>query len=198
MADVSDTISSSIAKFDLAHPDLLTPEGNHKLNDRWVLWAHDEGKGWSAQDYTKMAVIATVEDFWNVFNGLPSLNYKDMWFLMREGIPPLWEDPINLEGGSFKFRVAGSAVDNTWLTLALHLVTENMCLNVMDAQTISGMGLSPKKNNFATISVWNLDSSNTAHSQFPKNIDGIDFAMSRYDTHRKLAHKYTQRYNECP
>ena len=179
-----------IEAFDAEHPDFLNPDGTHKLNCNWVLWSHDDGKGWSLRDYTRHCLITTVEEFWETFNGLSSLNNKDMWFLMREGIPPIWEDPINLQGGSFKNRVGGAAVDNTWLTLALHLVTENMCLDVNDAQTISGIGLSPKKNNFATVSVWNMDSTRTERSQFPKNIDGIDFAMSRYDTHLSLANNY--------
>ncbi len=181
---MTDEKQDFVLQFNKDYPELLNKDGSHKLNDRWVLWSHSPDKGWKLDDYTKHCVMCTVEEFWNVYNGLPSLNNKDMWFLMREGIPPLWEDPINLEGGSFKFRVEGNSVDNTWLTLSIHLVTENMCLCPTDAGTISGIGLSPKQKNFATISVWNLDSTNTKHAQFPKNIAGIDFRMSRYETHK--------------
>lgn len=179
------TSSSDIAQFDKDYPHFLNPDGSHKLSGRWVLWSHDHDKrGWKLGDYTKHVTMSTTEEFWQVYNGLMPLNNKDMWFLMREGIPPLWEHAINAEGGSFKFRVDGSSVDNTWLTLSLFLISENMCLRPEDASLISGLSISPKANGFATISVWNLDSAVTRADQFPKNISGIDFNMSRYDPHK--------------
>jgi hypothetical protein len=178
-----------VSKLDLEHPEYIDARGQHMLNSGWCLWSHAwDCHGWALEDYRKHATIYTVEQFWEVFNGLPSLNNRDMWFFMREGIPPRWEDPKNLQGGSFKFRVSGQDIDNTWLTLSLHLITETMCLSRHDANLISGISLSPKKNNFATLSVWNLDCTHTEHAIFPSNIEGIDFQMSRYEPHleRKL------------
>ena len=174
-----------VKTFDSENPEFVNPDGTHKLSCNWVLWSHaHDVRGYKLEDYEKHCVIRTVEDFWNVFNGLPSLINKDMWFLMREGIPPRWEDPINAEGGSFKFRVPGNKIDNAWLTLALRLVTENMCLDPDDANLISGIAVSPKKHNFCTLSVWNLDCRRTEYSKFPRNIEGIDFTMSLYQAHK--------------
>lgn len=170
--------------FDKEHPTLVNPDGTHKLADRWVLWSHShDNQGWRAQDYRKHCTISTVEGFWNIWNGLPSMINRDMWFLMRDGIPPMWEDVVNKQGGAFKFRVAGCDVDNTWLTLALHLVTENMCLSRDDAELISGITISPKKGAYCTISVWNLDSTRTERAIFPTNINGINFESSLYEPH---------------
>lgn len=175
----------SIEEFDREHPDLLDEKGHHKLEDTWVIWSHDaDNRSWALSAYRKHCEFSTLEEFWDIYNGLPSLNNRDMWFLMRKGIPPLWEDPINQQGGSFKFRVPGEEVDNTWLTLTLHAISENMCMKKSDAQLISGISLSPKNRNFCTISVWNLDSKHTAHAIFPRNIPGINFGeMSRYQAH---------------
>jgi len=173
-----------VKQFDSEHPELVNANGTHKLSDRWVLWSHaHDNKGWKLEDYRKHAIISTVEEFWEIFNGMPSLINGDWWFIMREGIPPLWEAPVNKEGGSFKFRVPGNNADNTWLTLAIHLVTENMCMEPRDAQLISGISFSPKRGNYATISVWNLDRMHTAYAIFPSNINGVDFNMSRYEAH---------------
>ena len=173
-----------VADFDKQHPELVNPDGTHRLADQFVLWSHaHDNPGWRLSDYREHCTISTVEEFWTIFNGLPSLINRDMWFLMRKGIPPLWEAPINSEGGSFKFRVPGNLADNTWLTLAIHLVTENMCMEARDAQLISGISFSPKRGNFCTISVWNLDRHHTAHACFPSNINGVDFNMSRYEAH---------------
>jgi hypothetical protein len=174
-----------VLKLDQEKPMFLDPTGNHVLNSPWVLWSHDhKSQKWGVNDYRKHAVIRTMEDFWSIYNGLPSLLNKDMWFLMREGIPPLWEHPINQEGGSWQFRIDGVAADNTWLTLSIHLVTENICLKQEDANLICGISISPKEHNVSTISVWNLSSSKTSHTMFPSNIDGVDFTQSRYKPHR--------------
>jgi len=176
--------ASFLKEFNLEHPELVNTDGTHKLADRWVLWSHaHDDRGWKLADYRKHCVISTVEEFWEVFNGKPSLINRDMWFMMREGIPPLWEAQVNREGGSFKFRVPGNNADNTWLTLAIHMVTENMCMKPSDAQLICGISLSPKRGNFCTVSVWNLDSQHTQHAIFPSNINDVDFNMSRYDPH---------------
>lgn len=173
-----------VNEFDREHPELLNPDGTHKLADKWVLWSHaHDDKGWKLENYRKHCTISTVEGFWEIFNGLPSLINRDMWFLMREGIPPQWEASVNKEGGSFKFRVPGNNSDNTWLTLALHAVTENMCLEIHDAQLISGISYSPKRGNYCTLSVWNLDRRHTEWAIFPANIKGVDFNMSRYESH---------------
>lgn len=177
--------SEIVAKLDHDNPKCINKDGNHKLNAPWVLWSHDHlCPNWGVKDYRRHCVIETVEDFWNVYNGMPSLLNKDMWFLMRKDIPPLWEHPINQEGGSWQFRIEGSAADNTWLTLSIHLITDNICLKYEDARSICGISLSPKEHNVSTISVWNLSSSKTSHTMFPSNIEGVDFVRSRYKPHR--------------
>jgi hypothetical protein len=180
------TTQSYVSKFDKEHPEMLNPDSSHKLAGAWTIWSHEAhhiNPNWNLQGYREHCTITTVEEFWNIFNGMPSLINEDMWFLMRKGIPPRWEDPVNKEGGSFKFRVPGDKADNIWLTFAINLVTENMCMQQQDATLISGISFSPKRGNFCTISVWNLDRHHTAHAIFPQNIKGINFEMSRYEAH---------------
>lgn len=175
-----------VTEFNREHPELVNEDGTHPLHTGWVLWSHlpsSKNNKWDLPSYRKHATLRTVEDFWNVYNGLPSLVNQDMWFLMREGIPPIWEHEINSEGGSFKFRVPGAKLDNIWLTLSRFLVTENMCIDPEDSLLISGISMSPKQNNFFTVNIWNMDSASTDCTQFPSNIDGIDFKMSRYHAH---------------
>lgn len=159
------------------------PAKEHKLNNSWVLWRHPaESRDWTITGYQKVAVVSTVEEFWKVYNSLPSLVH-DMWFLMREGIPPIWEHDINQEGGAFKFRVHRNDADNKWLTLSMYLVAEQMCRAPSDAELISGISLSPKKGGYVTISVWNLDRTRIGHAIFPTNIAGVDFKTSLYEPH---------------
>lgn len=181
-------MASFSQEFDKDHPELVDAHGRHVLGDKWVLWSHQpyqENDDWTLRGYTKHATISTVEEFWEIFNGFPSLVNKDMWFLMREGVPPIWEHDVNAQGGSFKFRVSGDRIDNVWMMLAMFLVTENMCLRAEDSVLISGISMSPKQHNFSTLNIWNLDSAATDCTQFPNNIEGIDFKMSRYHSHQR-------------
>lgn len=109
-----------------------------------------------------------------------------MWFFMREGIPPRWEDPVNQEGGAFKFRVHESKADNMWLTISLYLVSEKMCKDITDAMLICGVSISPKRHQNPTVSVWNLDKTQIERLEtkcFPSNIEGVDFKKSMYNAH---------------
>lgn len=177
-----------IEEFDKEHPEFLNTDGTHKLHSNWVLWTHEPANlcnKWGLESYHKHAVIKTAEQFWDIMNGFKSLVNPDMWFLMREGIPPIWEDKINEEGGSYKFKIPGDKVDNIWLNLAVHLVTENLCVNPEDSIFVSGIAVSPKQHQFSTVSIWNLDSASNDSSKFAANIPGINFRKVMYEPHKK-------------
>jgi translation initiation factor 4E len=178
---------SIIDLFNTVHPDYITSDGKHKLNDTWIIWRQKRtDEKWNPR---KIVEFDTVEDFWSVFNTLPTLT-EDMWFMLRRDIPPRWEDPINRDGGAFKWKIHEKEADNIWLILSVFLVSENMCSNPEDAQLISGVTISPKKrDSYTTISIWNLDATRIDHAVFPNNIPGVDFGKSRYQRHdqRKCA-----------
>ncbi len=168
------------------HPDFLTKDGKHKLNDTWILWHHPvNSRDWKLSGYEKVATITTIEEFWELYNDLPSLT-SSMWFFMRKDIPPRWEDPVNRNGGAFKFKVNESKADNMWLTLSLYLVVEKMCRDFKDSQVICGVTISPKKHGHPTVSVWNLDKNQIDRLTtecFPSNIEGVNFSRSMYHAH---------------
>src|SRR3989338_9415448 len=169
---------------------------NHYLNTAWTLWHHSsQSTDWSLNGYTKVATFYTIEQFWEIYNALPTITY-DMWFLMRGNTPamngrpayqqvvPLWEDERNLQGGSFKFKIHTSEVDNILLTLSLFLISESMC-KPEDTIYLSGLSCSSKRNDYCTISVWNLDATRNDYSSFPTNIPGVSFSKSIFEPHIK-------------
>ena len=182
----SSTKHQIITQLNKDHPENITEDGKHKLNDTWVLWNHPvSSRDWKLSGYNKVATFSTVEDFWELYNSIPSLT-SSMWFLMRKDIVPMWEDPVNREGGAFKFRVHESKADNMWLTLSLYLVGEKMCRDFRDALLICGITISPKRHQYPTISVWNLDRTQIdrlTQECFPSNIEGVNFSKSMYHAH---------------
>jgi len=175
-----------VKHFDSTHPQCVNTEGAHPLHSTWILWSHPPSAvcdRWDIDSYVQHGKVRTVEDFWNVFNGIKSLVNPDMWFFMRENIPPIWEHNINKMGGRYKFKVTGEKVDNTFLNLCAHLVTENICIDSRDSIFISGVQVSPKQKDLSTVSIWDIDSSVNDGKKFASNINGIDFETGLYDVH---------------
>ena len=74
--------------------------GCNRLKSKWVLWAHfPHDTDWSVASYKKVAEFETVESVIAVTQSLPEKLVKNcMLFLMKEGIQPIWEDPMNRDG----------------------------------------------------------------------------------------------------
>ena len=158
--------------------------GNHVLNDSWVFWFHDmNDQDWSPKSYKRMTEFTTVENFWGLYNHIPSV-INGMWFMMRKehkGKPiyPLWEDPACINGGAWLFKIHKSQADNVWLDLSLRLLGETICKN---SDQIIGLSISPTKH-YVTIRVWNRDKKKNNTSIFPTDIPQINFDEAIYKAH---------------
>lgn len=157
--------------------------GHHSLHDNWVLWYHDNNDDWSKESYRRIAEFGTVEEFYGIYNKLPSIVHG-MWFLMRKlynnkPIYPLWEDPAVINGGAWLFKVHKSQAENSWLNLSELMVGETIC---QDSEEIMGLSISPKKH-YVTIRVWNRDKNKTDTSIFPQDIKNIIFSEAIYKPH---------------
>ena len=75
---------------------------NHKLHDKWTLWAHlPHDTDWTVKSYKKIMTFSTVEEALVLYETLPEKMIKNcMLFLMRDGIQPM-EDVKNRDGGCF-------------------------------------------------------------------------------------------------
>lgn len=161
---------------------LLIDPTKHKLNDVWCFWHHNDNDQWDRDSYRKILEFGTVEDFWGLYNYIPSV-VNGMFFLMRKQrnghlIAPSWEDPVNRNGGSWSFKVYKVDADNAWLGLSMYLIGETLCSDPLD---LVGISISPKKQ-FVTIRVWNIDSNKKDQyvTDFPADIPHLDFSTALY------------------
>jgi hypothetical protein len=81
-----------------------------------------------------------------------------MFFVMRNGITPMWEDARNRNGGCFSYKVNNKQVHEVWKNLFYMLCGESLCVDPELNKHINGITISPKKN-FCIIKIW-LDVSN--------------------------------------
>lgn len=138
----------------------------HSLKNTWVLWYHDiENPNYNIDDYLKIIEIETVEDFWVTFNQISDVS-NGMFFLMRKGVTPQWDHPININGGTWKFKIKKSDANTVWINVALTLIGETISDK---SEKIVGLSISPKYQN-VTIRVWNSESQRYGH-YFSGDID---------------------------
>ena len=94
----------------------------------WTFW-HD--KHAPSGDYEGRLTlmqedINNVERFWRTINSFPldKLGYKDSVHFFKKGVKPVWEDPRNVNGGAWNFRVSKENTDAFWKELLALAVGE--------------------------------------------------------------------------
>lgn len=70
--------------------------------------------------------IITAKPFWEVLNSFPleRLQLKDSVHFFKRGVKPVWEDPRNVKGGSWTFRVPKAQAEQFWKEVLMMAVGE--------------------------------------------------------------------------
>ncbi|KAI9827816.1 MAG: hypothetical protein M1832_004305 [Thelocarpon impressellum] len=112
--------------------------------------------------------ISTIKMFWQVNNNfnLSSLVFRDTIHLFKKSVKPVWEDPRNVRGGSWTFRINKLLSGRAWQDLQLMAVGEKLQEAVEPGDDICGVSFSVRFSSHL-LSVWNRDASNQ------KSIDAI-------------------------
>ena len=153
------------------------------LNDKWTLWYHNPSdSNWSIDSYNKLINLKNIDDYWIVNTHLqPKIIESSMLFLMRDGIEPMWEDPQNIDGGCWSFKLSKKNIDKIWNDFTMNLLGENF-LSIEDKKIINGISLSPKKN-FCILKIW-LNNKKYNSLDIFKKIDEINFTGAIFKSHK--------------
>lgn len=134
----------------------ITSQSNFHSN--WILWYHHIKDNWKIDGYRELYKITNIEDYWILYNNwdkLGGINNKH-FFLMRDGILPLWEDKENANGGCWSFKKNENEANDIWNELSLFLVGETLS---QDKELINGISICLKKGKKSVIKIWNNDKS---------------------------------------
>ena len=129
----------------------------HKLNTNYILYFHDPlSFNWTLDSYVKIADIKTIEDYWKINYLLSEYMHMGMFFLMKEGITPLWDESNN--NYSFSLKVLKNESLLYWNSINSYLLGGNFLNDKYkndekNNNTINGITISPKKN-FCIIKIW--------------------------------------------
>ena len=142
-------------------------DSKYMLDSKWILWYHSPlDKSWGRDSYKSIIEIESVEEYiileksW--LECLPTV-VEGMYFVMRKNkngstIYPQWEDPNNINGGYWSFKVENLDAQNIWFILFKLLIGESLLDNEQNPYLINGISISPKRT-FCIVKIWNCKSS---------------------------------------
>jgi hypothetical protein len=161
----------------------------HPLHGTWVCWYHNPNNiSWDLESYRQIHKFNTIEDFWILNNSLGNIN-DGMFYLMREGYPPIWDHPMNVNGGGWTFRVDKKYAYDFWVSLTCYCIGERISLH---SENVVGVSISPKIR-FVTIRLWtrsnNKDPSefNDIKRETENGSVKIDFTEARFTPNSEAA-----------
>lgn len=126
------------------------------LNDIWKFYFHDPSSpDWTLKSYVSLGVVSSVDDFWSVVNPVYPLLSTGMFFMFREHITPVWDDPENIDGGCFSVRVPRGDANDAMMDMLMATIGETLLSeDIRDRwHMVNGVSVSPK-NAFSVIKVW--------------------------------------------
>lgn len=147
------------------------------LQSSWNIWYHHTLNDWYLSGYKQIFTIKNIKDFWDFHNNLDCLGgiTNAQFFMMRDNVTPVWEDPMNRNGGSWSILVPVQEAHNAWEQIAVLMVGENLCPG------ITGMSIN-QKNNIVVIKIWNSDKNHRDSSVLAKAIQ--KFGNILYRAHK--------------
>ena len=151
----------------------------HNLQHTWTIWFHKMyDNNWGIDSYKKIYTFSTIEDFWCVYNSIIPHMKNGLFFIMKEGIQPIWEDEENLHGCSISY--ISEKYETEWKELCIGMISNNLIANNNE---INGISSCPKKHNYL-LKLWmkncttpeinnefNIDLSHTQKKIHKDNID---------------------------
>lgn len=87
---------------------------------------HNDASSYEGRLTILLENIITLKPFWEAFNRFPleALKMKDSVHFFKRGVKPVWEDPRNINGGGWTFRVHKDKSAEFWKEVLLLAVGE--------------------------------------------------------------------------
>ncbi len=159
---------------------------NFELKSKWILWYHPtENNDWSMESYKKVFEIKTYYDLLYIMKNLKNIS-SGMFFVMREGIKPIYEDPQNMIGGYWSIRLMKRDSYDYFKKIVYYIVMENLMKREDHNKKINGLSISPKINN-CIFKIWNNDYIGLKTNDLRKDIEGLSnhFESTFYLQHKE-------------
>ena len=129
---------------------------NFNLKHKWVLWFHKSNDdNWGVDSYEKILDLSSYHDVLFMLKQINNINCG-MFFLMKENIKPIYEDPKNKNGGYWSMRITKKDSEVFWKKIVYYLCIDQITDTPKNELLINGLSISPKVNN-NIFKIWNSD-----------------------------------------
>jgi translation initiation factor 4E len=118
------------------------------LPQTYTLWFHSSSDNdWTIASYHEIMNFSSADEFWTVNKAVQDRSkmlLNGMFFIMRQGVKPIWEDSVNAKGGCISWKFDKDAVPAAWENMSAMFITQN--LGDFSKYSPTGISISPKKN----------------------------------------------------
>ena len=153
-----------------------------KLKNNWVLWFHKvNDNNWSLENYSKIYEIKTYKDTLFILKEIENIT-SGMFFLMKEGVTPIFEDNNNINGGYWSLRITKKDSYDFWEKIIYYLLVDKITNDDKYDEYINGFSVSPKINN-CIFKVWNSNYDIMKTEYLKKDLDFINWEDTFYLQH---------------
>ena len=156
---------------------------SYSINDAiptgsWCLYYHNPvDTKWTPESYEKLSTVRTWNDFFAIIKTLTDISIQQgMFFWMREGVPPLYENHSNIKGGCYSLRVSRQRTMHYFMTYTIACLLGKVVTspdNIIQGISISPKRIVEKNQSFNVIKIWNKDSIKYNKSEHLVRLDNI-------------------------
>jgi len=133
------------------------------LNTPWTFWVDRTQRGVGVEQFEanlkRIYTVYTVHRFWGVYYNIPkpsALHIRSSLHMMRDERKPIWEEPYNCLGGTFRFRCQKRDTDKVWKELLMAAIGEQLNEYVATNDEICGISVTVRERE-DTITIWNTN-----------------------------------------
>ena len=105
-----------------------------------------------------------------------------MFFLMKDGINPIFEDKQNINGGYWSLRITKKEATDIWNKILYYMCVDSITTDDKYEDKINGLSVSPKINN-CIFKIWNSDYKFMKTEFLRKDMDAINLEETFYLQH---------------
>lgn len=161
---------------------MTEPTKNFKLKHKWILWFHKvNDNNWSIESYLKVYEIEMYNDILYILKKIENIT-SGMFFIMKDGIIPIFEDENNINGGYWSLRVTKKDAFEYWEKILYYMCIEKLTINDTNENRINGISVSPKINN-CIFKIWNNNYNEMKTEFLRKDLGFVDWNETFYLQH---------------
>ncbi|KZC04859.1 PREDICTED: eukaryotic translation initiation factor 4E type 3-like [Dufourea novaeangliae] len=171
------------------------------LQTPWTFWLDKAVSGTTVEEYkdnlTKIYTVNTVQSFWAVFNNIPNasaMQVRYSYHLMRDERYPLWEEPVNQKGGTWRLKCHKSDTETIWKEMVLAAIGEQFSECMAEDDEVCGVTVSIRDRE-DLVQIWNTNATLASKATVLQKVHSLltDVNFSEFYKPHQSHHAYGRR-----